>query len=66
MTLHPASDSDELLTAVYIECCAGERSVDHEVDGERGDVTRPDHASDGQRGTELFAPRVQLIAEERR
>src|SRR6476620_2089610 len=61
-----ASDSDELLTAVDVKGPAGERGVGHDVDRECGDVSRPDDASDWQRRTELFAARVQLVAEEGR
>ena len=57
---------DELLAAVDVVRCACERRVDHEVDGERGDVGRADHAPDRQRRAELFAARVQLVAEDRR
>src|SRR4029453_8159233 len=64
--LLPASDSDELLTAVDVEGPASEGRVDHEVDRECGEFSRPDAASVWQRGRELLPPRVQLIAEEGR
>jgi hypothetical protein len=55
----------ELLAAVDVVSCSGDRRVRHEVDGEHGDVGRADHAPDRQRRAELLATRVQLIAEQR-
>jgi hypothetical protein len=60
------SPLDELLAAVDVVRCSGDRCVRHEMDGERRDVVRTDHAPDRQRRAELLAPRVQLIAEQRR
>ena len=54
-----------MLAAVDVEGCAGDRGVGHEVDGRRGDVGRPDDAADRQRGAELLAALVDLIAEQR-
>ena len=61
-----ASPLHELLAAVDVVRCSGDRCVRHEVDGDRGDVGRADHAPDRQRRAELLATRVQLIAEQRR
>jgi hypothetical protein len=44
-----SSPFDELLTAVDVVRCSGDRCVRHEVDGERGDVGRADYAPDRQR-----------------
>ncbi len=60
------SPLDELLAAVDVEGRAGDRRVRHEVDGQCGDVGRADDASDRQRRAELFAARVQPVAEDRR
>ena len=57
---------DELLAAVDVVRRPGEGGVGHEVHGERGDVGRPDDAPDRQRGAELVAARVELVAEQRR
>ena len=56
---------DELLTAVDVVGRAGESGVGHDVDGERGDVGRPNHAPDGQRGAELVAALVEVVAQQR-
>ena len=56
---------NELLAAVDVEGGASERRVDHDVHRQRGDVGRPDHAADGQRGPELGAPLVKSVAEQR-
>jgi hypothetical protein len=58
-----ASSFDELLTAVDVEGCAGDRGVGHEVDRQCGNIGRADDPSDRQRGTELLAARVQLVTE---
>ena len=57
---------DQLLAAVDVVGRAGERGVAHQVHGERGDVLRPDDAPDRQRGAQLLAARVELVAEQRR
>jgi hypothetical protein len=54
----------ELLAAVDVVGRAGNRCVSHEVDGERGDVGRADHAPDGERRAELGTAGVQLVAEQ--
>src|SRR5215469_8501377 len=56
--------SDELLAAVNVIGSAGKSGVDHDVHGERGDVRWPDHAPDGQSGTQLIAALVEVIAEQ--
>ena len=56
---------DQLLAAVDVVRCSGDCCVRHEVDGERGDIGRADHAPDRQRLAKLLATRVQLIAEQR-
>ena len=53
----------ELLAAVDIVGRAGQRGVGHDVHGEGGDVGRPDHAPDGQRGAQLVAARIEVIAQ---
>ena len=58
------SSFDELLAAVDVEGRAGDRGVRHEVDGQCGDVGRADDAADRQRGTELLAALVDLVAEQ--
>src|SRR5204863_455465 len=60
------SSGDELLPTVDVVRRAGERRVDHDVDGERGDVGRPDHAPDGQRGAQLVAAGIEIIAQQLR
>src|SRR5208282_1609947 len=57
---------DELLPAVDVVRRAGQRRVDHDVHGERGDVGGFDHAPDGQRRAELVAALVEVVAEQRR
>ena len=57
---------DQLLASVDVVGRAGERGVGHEVDGERGDVGRPDDAPDRERRAELLAPGVEPVAEQRR
>jgi len=57
---------DKLLAAIDVEGRAGHGRVRHEMDGERGDVGRAHDAADWQRGTQMLATRVQLIAEDRR
>ena len=55
--------SEELLAAVDVVGRAGERGVGHEVHGECGDVGGSDDAADRERGAELVAALVELIAE---
>src|SRR5271167_4077152 len=55
---------EELLPTVNIVRCSGEGCVLHDVDGERGDVVRADHATDGQRGAQALATRLELITQE--
>ena len=55
---------DELLAAVNIDRCPGDRGVGHQVDCELGDVLRADHPSDGKRPAEFLAAHVQSLAEE--
>jgi hypothetical protein len=45
----------DLVAAVDVVRCSGDRCVRHEVDGERGDVGRTDHAPDRQRRAERLA-----------
>jgi hypothetical protein len=56
---------DEALSAVDVVRRARDGRVDHEVNGERGDVNRADHASDGQRRAQFLAPLVEIVTEER-
>jgi Alpha/beta hydrolase family len=42
-----------------------DRSVDHEVNGQRGEVLRADHAPGRQRRAQLLAPGVEALREER-
>ena len=60
----PRLSLDELLAAVDVEGRAGDRGVGHEVDGQCGDVGWADEAADRQRGAELLAALVDLIAEQ--
>jgi hypothetical protein len=53
-----ASALDELLPAVDVEGRTGHRGVRHEVDGERGDVLRPDDAPDRQGRSKLLETRT--------
>jgi len=55
----------KLLPAVDVVGRASERRVDHNVDGERGDIGWSDHAPDGKGRSELIAAVLELIAEER-
>ena len=61
----PRSSVDELLAAVDVEGRAGHRGVRPEAGGQCGDVGRADDAVDRQRGTELLAALVDLIAGQR-
>src|SRR5215472_8901041 len=61
----PRLSVDELLAAVDVEGRAGHRGVGHEVDGQCGDVGRADDAADRQRGAELLAVLVDLVAGQR-
>ena len=56
---------DQLLPAVDVVGRAREGGVDHDMDGERGDVGRSDDAPDGKRGAQLIAAVFELIAEQR-
>ena len=56
---------NELLAAVDVVRRAGERGVGHDVNGERGDVGRSDDPPDRERGTQLVAPRLESVAEQR-
>src|SRR5215472_6797134 len=58
------SSRDELLAAVDVVRRARECRVAHDVNGQRGDVSRSDDAPDGQRRAELVAPLVEVVAEE--
>ena len=52
-----ASPLDDLLTAVDIVCRSGDGRVCHEVNGQGGNVGRPDHAADRQSAAQLLATR---------
>ena len=54
---------DELLAAVDVVGRAGERGVAHEVHGERGDVGGSDDTADRERGAQLPAALLELLAE---
>jgi len=56
----------ELLAAVDVVCRAGEGGVGHDVNGECCDVGRSDDAPDRERRTQLVAPGLESVAEERR
>ena len=58
------SSRDELLAAVDIVRRARQCCVAHDVNGQRGDVSRSDDAPDGQRRAELVAPLVEVVAED--
>jgi hypothetical protein len=58
--------SDELLSAVDVVGGAGQCRVDHQVDGERGDVFGPDDPSDRQCRDQLGAAVLELIAKQGR
>src|SRR5215471_13738308 len=58
------SSRDELLAAVDIERRARQCCVAHDVNGQRGDVSRSDDAPDGQRRAELLAPLLEVVAED--
>src|SRR6185312_5441211 len=61
----PASELwEKLLTAVDIVSGAGERGVDHRVQRQRGDVVGSHHAPDRQRGAQLVAAGVELVAKQ--
>jgi len=55
---------DQLLAAVDVVGRPGHRGVGHQVHGQRGDVGRPDHPPDGQRGAQLGAARLQVSAQQ--
>src|SRR5260370_39911194 len=59
------SPLDELLTAIYVVSCPGDRCVRHEVDRELSNVRRADHSPDGKCFAELLAATFPLIAEQR-
>jgi hypothetical protein len=59
------SRRDDLLAAVDVVRGAGQGGVGHQVHGDGGDVPRPDDAPDRERGAELLASRVELVAEQR-
>src|SRR5690349_14089169 len=54
----------QLLAAVDVVRGAGQRGVLHEVDGQGGDVGRPDDATDRQRRAEILAAPVEVVAEQ--
>ena len=54
----------ELLSAVNVVGCAREGGIGHDVYGERGDIRRPDYASDGKRGAKLVTTLFELIAQQ--
>jgi hypothetical protein len=58
------SPADDLLTPVDVVDRPGQRGVGHQVDGQRGDVGRPDDPPDRQGGPELFAPLVEVVTEQ--
>jgi len=58
------SSRNELLAAVDVVRRARECCVAHDVNGERGDVSRPDDAPVGQCRAELSAPLVEVVAED--
>jgi hypothetical protein len=53
-----------LLTAVDVEGRPGNCRVDHEVDGQCGDVGWADDASDRQSRAEVLPALVQFVAED--
>src|SRR6202042_409370 len=55
---------DELLATVDVVCRARDRRIDHEVNGQRGDVGRANPPADRQRGPKLEAPSVEIVAEQ--
>ena len=55
---------DELLAAVDVVRRARERGVDHDVNGERRDVGRPDDAADRELRPQLLAPGLELITDD--
>ena len=55
----------ELLPSIDVVGRTGEGCVGHEVNGERRDIGRSDHATDGECRAETIASRVEVIAEER-
>src|ERR1700678_942685 len=55
----------QLLASVDVVRDASDRCIDHEVDGERRNIGWTDHPPDWQRCSELFATRIQLVAEDR-
>lgn len=56
---------DELLASVDVVRCSSDRRVRHEVDSQCGDIGRTNDAPDRQRRSQLFATRVQFVAEQR-
>src|SRR6266516_7618651 len=58
------SSRDELLPAVDVVGRTRQCRVAHDVNGQRGDVSRPDDAPVGQRRAELVASLVEVVAEE--
>src|SRR4051794_9198507 len=61
-----ASRAEQLLAAVDVEGRTGNGRVRHQVDREGSDVDGTDHATDWKRHAKLLAPRLQLLAEDRR
>jgi hypothetical protein len=54
-----------VLAAVDVEGCPSDGGVRHQVDGHGGEILRTDDASYWQGFAQLFAPRVELVTEER-
>ena len=54
----------ELLAAVDVVCCAGERRVGHQMDGQCGNVGGADYPPDGKSRAQFSAARVKAISEE--
>ena len=62
----PCSRSrDELLATIDVIGRPCQGRVAHDVNGQRGDISRPDDAPDGQRRAELAPPLFEVIAEQR-
>src|SRR6476619_6390541 len=67
-TANRVLSGDESLASVDVVWRAGDGRVEHEVNGESGDISRSDDAPDRQGGAQLLAPGLDgaLVGEIRR
>ena len=57
---------NKLLSAIDVVRRSGQSRVGHDMYGQRGDVGRPDHPSDGTSRAELIAASFEPVTKERR